>query len=98
MARRFSSLNRHVPESGEGLSLRRLILSTRTAASEISQSRSILSVSKAPLCVEAAAHAASPAMYLRAIFESPVCKGGNERVKRAPPPGLSATLTLDRKS
>jgi len=25
MARRFSSLNRHVPESGEGLSLRRLI-------------------------------------------------------------------------
>src|SRR6266481_156640 len=92
-----------LPESARAGERRRLKpspldLSTRTAAPEISQSRSILSVSKAPLCVEAAAHAASPAMYLRAIFESPVCKGGNERVKRAPPPGLSATLTLDRKS
>src|SRR5262249_19405734 len=66
----------------------------RTAAAEISQSRSILSGSKAPIAplrVVAAAHLASPATHLPAILESAVCKGGNERVKRAPPHGLSAT-------
>ena len=33
-------------------------------------------------------------MHLPAIFESAACTGGNDRTKRAPPPGLSATLTL----
>src|SRR5262249_10949205 len=70
-----------------------------TAAAEISQSRSILSDSKTPIAalrVAAAAHLAFPAMRLPASFESEVCNGGNARVKRAPPPGLSATLTLPR--
>src|SRR5262249_2666738 len=71
------------------------LVRSSTAASEISQSRSILSDSKtpiAPLRVAAAAHLAFPAMRLPASFESEVCNGGNARVKRAPPPGLSATL------
>src|SRR6516164_9896274 len=95
MTRWFSSLNRRVPESGEGLGLRR---STRRRQhlKHHSRVRPYL-FSKAPnaqLCVEAAARAAFPAMHLLAIFESAGCKDGNERMKRAPPPGLSATLTL----
>src|SRR5262245_61049276 len=84
-----------LPESARAGERRRLKPSpldrARTAAAEISQSRSILSGSKAPIAplrVVAAAHLASPATHLPAILESAVCKGGNERVKRAPPPGL----------
>src|SRR5215831_11007842 len=87
--------DRRVPESGEGLSLRR---STRRRQHLKHHSRvrsyRFSKVPNAQLRVEVAARAPSPAMHLPAIFESPVCKGGNERMKRAPPPGLSAMLTL----
>src|SRR5262245_44008171 len=79
-----------LPESAPAGERRRLKPSPldlwRMAAPGISQSRSILSGSQppnAPLRVEPAAHVASPAMHLPAIFESLVCNGGNERVKRA---------------
>src|SRR6516225_640828 len=95
MARRFSSLNRRVPVSGEGLSLRR---STRRRQHLKHHSRvRSYRFSKAPnaqLRVEVAARASSPATHLPAIFEAAGRKDGNERMKRAPPSGLSATLTL----
>src|SRR5262249_54238675 len=91
----FSSLNRRVPEGGGGLSLRR---STRRLQDPKHRSRvRSYRFSKAPnaqLRVAVAARAPSPATHLPAILESADCKDGNERMKRAPPPGLSATLTL----
>jgi|RhiMetdeSRZDD1v2_1073273.scaffolds.fasta_scaffold2368070_2 hypothetical protein len=74
MARRFSSLNRRVPESGEGLSLRRLPSGEgSTSSAAVAFDRIDFEGGEAQLRVEVSARPSSPAMHLPAIFESPVC-------------------------
>src|SRR5215467_6645370 len=80
-----------LPESARAGERRRLKpspLDSTTAASETPQSRSILSAQRHRMLggVEVATRTPSPAMHLPAVFESAGCKGGNEWMKRAPPP------------